>query len=89
MTKVGSFAMVQETENERERYGGRGVKLGTLEGGDLRWVNLEEAEMDGLNVEAVPEVAILLDIFFYLFVFFFFFLTEPSTKFGPFYTVRF
>lgn len=50
--------MVQETENEREREEGRGVKRGTLEGGDLRWVNLEEAETDGLKVEAVPEVAI-------------------------------
>lgn len=62
--------MVQETEKEREREGGGGVKLGTLEDGDLRWVvNLEEAEMDGLNVEAVPVVAITES--FYLCVFFF------------------
>lgn len=70
MRKVGSFAMVQETENEREREGGRGLKLGALKGDDLRWVDLEEAEMDGLNVEAVPEVTITGS--FYLFVFFFF-----------------
>ena len=79
MRKVGSFAMVQETENEREREEGRGVKRGTLEGGDLRWVNLEEAETDGLKVEAVPEVAITESFFISLF----FSLTEPS-KFGPF-----
>ena len=79
MRKVGSFAMVHETENEREREEGRGVKRGTLEGGDLRWVNLEEAETDGLKVEAVPEVAITESFFISLF----FSLTEPS-KFGPF-----
>ena len=62
--------MVQETENECEREDGRGVKFGTLKGGDdLRWVNLEEAETDGLKVEAVPEVAIT-ESFLSLFVFF-------------------
>ena len=49
MRTGGSLAMVQETENDDIEWG---VKLTTLEGDDLKWVNWEEEDDDEGDGEA-------------------------------------